>query len=165
MSAVAIAAAIAPRESWQRVAAIGAMAAMAPDLDGVPGLLVGFGGSGLMAHRGLTHSVCVAVAGAACLSVVTWRRTGMSHARLFIYLAVAMVSHGVLDTFSNFGSGIGVALLSPLSPRRFNAPWQPIRGELSEFAWCLVPLIVLTVGVLRLRHIRVRERWRARPVV
>ena len=162
ISAVAIAAAIAPRQSWRRVASIGALAAVAPDLDGLPRLL-GWNTSALLVHRGLTHSVWFAVAAAACLSVGTWRRSGASRTRMFVFLALALLSHGVLDTFSNYGSGVGVALLSPLSAHRFNAPWQPITGEISEFAFCLIPLTLLTVGILHVRRIPLSVHGRREP--
>jgi len=164
MSAVAIASAIAPRESWRRVAAIGTVAAIAPDLDAVPKLLGHWTDSVLMAHRGLTHSVWFAMAAAACFCVTSWRPGGMSRTRTFVYLAAALLSHGLLDTFSDFGDGIGVALLSPVTQERFKAPWQPITGEISEVLFCLIPLTALTVGVLRKRRIQLPIPDRDQPV-
>jgi inner membrane protein len=69
-------------------------------------------------------------------------------------------SHGLLDMFTNGGSG--VALFAPFDVTRYRFPWTPIevspigmrffseRGLEtfeSEFVWVWIPAILLVVGV------------------
>jgi inner membrane protein len=63
---------------------------------------------------------------------VLWLRRGASlHRRLragfgrcFAFLFAALASHGLLDAFTNGGSGI--AFLWPFSDGRYFAPWRPV---------------------------------------
>jgi inner membrane protein len=111
----------APRFSW----VLGAVAATLPDLD-VVGFRLGISYGDPLGHRGLTHSLVVALLAGV---LVSWsiRRHAMSSGerfRLTSYLVLAIASHGLLDAMTT--GGLGVALLAPLSNTRYFFPWRPI---------------------------------------
>jgi inner membrane protein len=71
-----------------------------------------------------------------------------------------MASHGILDTFTNGGSG--VALFAPFDLTRYVAPWRPLivspiafaffsqwgaRVLLSELGWIWLPATLLVLLV------------------
>jgi inner membrane protein len=102
---------------------LGAVAAIVPDFD-VIGFRFGVDYGDLLGHRGLSHSL--AFAGLMAGGIVLLSRSLPARARLpaWLYLALAVASHGVFDAFTN--GGLGVALLAPFSDKRFFFPWQPI---------------------------------------
>ena len=112
-----------PRRFWVAAAVCGAL----PDIDSL-GRPFGFSGwdNMLGGHRGFTHSLFFAVLAAA--AIAAWRvrdaRWEGSPLRLWLCLALAVASHGFLDCFTTYGSG--VALLAPFSWQRFTAPWHPL---------------------------------------
>jgi inner membrane protein len=108
----------------RHVALIGAGAAIIPDLD-VVGFRFGIEYADLLGHRGLSHSLLVAALCAAFISSV-WARALPAHTRFlaWLYLALAIASHGIFDALTN--GGLGVALLAPFSNARFFFPWTPI---------------------------------------
>ena len=159
MAAVAIGAAMAPKTPWRPLVITGAVCAMVPDLDALPRLFGGHDIAALGGHRGFTHSITFAVLGG--LVVAPWWKDGRG--RVFAYIFLATLSHGVLDAFSNFGRSAGVAFLMPFAATRFSAPWQPIRSELTEFVWCLAPLTCLAWLALRIRGIRSPRGGHAPP--
>ncbi|MEO8039645.1 MAG: metal-dependent hydrolase, partial [Betaproteobacteria bacterium] len=106
----------------RRLLLMGLAAAILPDLD-VLSFRLGISYGDAFGHRGFSHSLLVAVLSAwaaACAS----GPLRSSFARVFWFVAVAMASHGILDTFTNGGQG--VALLWPGSAERFFAPVRPI---------------------------------------
>lgn len=139
--------------------AAGMAAAVLPDLD-VIAFRFGITYASGFGHRGFSHSlffaVCVALIGAC---VFRCYRTGF--ARAFAFLFLSIVSHGVLDSFTNGGSGI--AFLWPWSMDRFYAPVQfievsPLRLErlfsargitvlLSELVWVWTPFALVGLGL------------------
>ena len=112
-----------PRRRRLVVAVALAVLAAAPDLD-VMGLWLGIPYAHPLGHRGLTHSLFfAAVVGLA--SFPLWRRAGLErprHAAALVFLALA--SHGLLDTFTD--AGLGVGLLIPLDDERYFAPFRPL---------------------------------------
>ena len=72
------------------------------------------------------ESVGPALADGVSAAVVFLSRSHSARARFpgWLYLALAMASHGLFDAFTN--GGLGVALLAPFSNERFFFPWQPI---------------------------------------
>ena len=101
--------------------------AMLPDADVLPPML-GLWGEGYSSHRGVSHSLAFAV-GAGLLATVLFfpeerRRFGTAGWRLSLFFAAVMASHGVLDAFTDGGSG--VEFLWPFDGTRFFAPWRPI---------------------------------------
>lgn len=105
-------------------AVLGAFAAVVPDFD-VVGFRFGVDYADLLGHRGLSHSLPFAAALAAGILLVS-SRSLPDRARFpaWLYLALAIASHGILDAFTD--GGLGVALLAPFSNERFFFPWQPI---------------------------------------
>ncbi len=105
------------------VVAMGAALAVVPDLD-VVGLAFGWGLDHPLGHRGLSHSL-VAAAGLAALATVALRaQAGESRWRVWLVLALAAASHGVLDAFTN--GGRGVAFFAPFFDTRWHFAVRPI---------------------------------------
>ena len=111
----------APRFTW----AIGAVLAVLPDLD-VIGFRFGVAYGDPLGHRGLTHSLLVAMLVGSAIAWACsrhWDRVG-ERVQLGAYLAVALASHGLLDAMTT--GGLGIALLAPLDNTRYFFPWRPI---------------------------------------
>jgi inner membrane protein len=109
-----------PRAS---VVALGAALAVVPDLD-VAGLAFGWGLDHPLGHRGLSHSLSAAAALAAVATLAIPARPAESRWRLWLVLAVAAASHGILDAFTN--GGRGVAFFAPVVDTRWHFPARPI---------------------------------------
>jgi len=101
---------------------------LAPDLD-IIAFRFGIPYAAPFGHRGAAHSLCVAVALASIAAGAT-RLTreqvagGPTPTSLWLLCASVAVSHALLDTLTD--GGLGVALLWPVSNRRYFAPWRPI---------------------------------------
>lgn len=95
----------------------------APDLD-VLTFRLGIPYAHPLGHRGFSHSLLfAALVGAA--SLLLWRRFAPGRARVCAVLTfLAVASHGILDTFTDAGLGIG--LFIPFDDGRYFAPWRPI---------------------------------------
>ena len=123
-----------------------------PDLD-VVAFPLGIPYGARLGHRGLSHSVLlalligllVALAASGLLGVVWWR--------LWPCFFAALASHPLLDALTD--GGLGVALFWPFDERRYFFPWRPIcvspiglagfsrrglRALLSEMLWVWLPL-------------------------
>jgi inner membrane protein len=103
--------------------ALGAVLAVVPDLD-VVGLAFGWGLDHHLGHRGLSHSLLVAALLAALATMTMPARAGESRWRVWLVLALAMASHGLLDALTN--GGRGVAFLAPFVETRWHFPVRPI---------------------------------------
>lgn len=105
-------------------ALLGAVAAVVPDFD-VVGFRFGIDYADLLGHRGLSHSLLFAAVFATAIVFVS-SRSLPTRARFpaWLYLALAIASHGLFDAFTD--GGLGVALLAPFSNERFFFPWRPI---------------------------------------
>jgi inner membrane protein len=103
----------------------GAACAVAPDLD-VIGLWFGVPWQHVLGHRGLTHSLCFAAALAAGVVLTAFRGPQWRGRRLrvWLFLAMATASHGMLDALND--ARLGVALFSPFDNTRYLFPWRPI---------------------------------------
>ena len=145
-----------------------ALLAAAPDLD-VVGLRLGIPYDHALGHRGLSHSLFFALGVAAMLGVA-WRFCAPSRwwAGVPVLAFLALASHGLLDTLTDAGLGIG--LLLPFDETRYFAPWRPLLTSplsveaffsgagvsilRSEIAWLGPPIVaVAAVGWV------VRRRW------
>ena len=149
-----------PRGLWW----LGVLGAMAPDLD-VVAFALGVPYAHPLGHRGLWHSLPFAAFSAACLTALAFPRAlpGLSHSRAWLYLFLAIGSHGVLDAATD--GGLGVALLAPFGTRRFFFPFRPIavspigvgaffsaRGLAvtgSELVWVWLPFAALGLALRR----------------
>lgn len=105
-----------------RLVAAGVLAAMLPDLD-VLAFRFGIPYGDAFGHRGASHALLTAAV-VGLVGAAAARHFSAPPLRVFLYLAVATASHGLLDTLTN--GGHGVALLWPWSAERFFAPIQPI---------------------------------------
>jgi inner membrane protein len=117
-----------PRRFW----IAGALCAVLPDLDAIGRPFHAGDVAWLGGHRAFTHSLLFAVLLA---TGVTWAAFGRAEwrrhrGRIWLYLMVATISHGVLDAFTGFGGG--VEFLSPFSTQRFTALWRPITGIVTD---------------------------------
>ena len=138
----------------------GAACAVIPDLD-VIGFRFGVRYGDFWGHRGFTHSLVFAALLASGAALVTfWRGiAGIGPLSLWAYFFLATASHGLLDAMTD--GGLGVALFSPFSNRRYFFSWTPIRVSpigvsnffssrglavlQSELLWVWIPAIVLAV--------------------
>lgn len=103
--------------------ALCALLAVLPDAD-VIAYVFAVPHHSLWAHRGISHSLLVAGLVAALVTVWARRRVPLPALRLWVCLALAMASHGVIDTLTVGGEG--VALLAPIDATRYLAPWRPM---------------------------------------
>ena len=162
-AASVLAPSVTPRRFWVAAAVCGAL----PDIDGL-GLPFGFRAWGDMlgGHRVFTHSLLFA--GIAAAAITAWRVRDVhwegSPLRLWLCLALAVASHGLLDCLTTYGSG--VALLAPFSWERLSAPWHPIGavgGRMSmaarlsalignEVMWVWLPASLILLVYLYRRH-------------
>jgi inner membrane protein len=146
--------------------ALGAMCAVAPDLD-VISVFFGVPYRHMLGHRGLSHSICFAgVLASAVTAVVRWSLPGSPGAtRLWVFFFLSTASHGLLDAMTN--GGLGVAFFAPFSDKRYFLPWRPIlvspisidtffsyrgvRVMWSELGWVWLPAALVFLAGLALR--------------
>lgn len=152
----------------RRVCIVAMACALAPDLDWFTGVLpIGEGHS--LAHRGLSHSLVAAALITAAAMLIAFRDR-LGSPRIWLCMAAATLSHGLLDAWT-FG-GTGVAFLAPFSDVRYVAHWQPLfvspiplSGRL--LAWLLLSLgtELVWVGLPGLAVFLLARRWdrRAAP--
>ena len=146
-----------------RLLLVGVAVSMLPDLDTFASR-VGIPYEITLGHRGATHSLAFAC-GVALLGACACRALRTGYGRAFWFLLLAAASHGVLDAFTNGGTGI--AFLWPWSAARFFAPLRPIevaplrlsallspRGAtvlLSELLWVWLPCGLAGLGLAGVR--------------
>lgn len=149
----------------KRLLVAGVVASILPDLD-VLAFRFHIAYGDVLGHRGASHSLAFAllmglVACALAQQLKTHRVTA------FWFVAVCMVSHGVLDMFTN--GGYGAALWWPVSDVRVFAPWQVIEVSplslrrvfsakglavlQSELLWVWLPATAVGVLLWARRHI------------
>ena len=151
---------LVPRPMPKRFWILTGFAIALPDLDALArpfgnlALENAFGG-----HRGLTHSIPFAfvLAGLLVFASFPAREWAGNRLRLWLCVALAISSHGLIDTLTGYGQG--VALLAPFSWHRFKSPWTPIgpltgppcrgvlqcsiRGITNELIWVGLPALFL----------------------
>lgn len=101
------------RYGGRKALAAGALLATLPDLD----VLIDYGDpvSGMINHRGFSHSIFILTALALALTVLfrVWRRSPHYGAgRLFLTLWLVLITHPLLDAFTSYGT----QLWWPLTP-------------------------------------------------
>jgi len=111
----------------------GAACAAAPDLDVLGPLWLDVPWNSMLGHRGLTHSLPFAVVLGGLVTALLFRGARWRGHRLvvWLFLAVATASHGVLDALN--AARTGVAFFAPFDATRYFLPWQPI--PVSPFAF------------------------------
>jgi len=111
----------ARKPRWHSMALWSALALL-PDID-VIGFLRGLPYGAPWGHRGATHSLTFAFAGAAVVALgARWR--GRPFVRTFGFASIVLASHGLLDAMTD--GGLGAALFWPFTLTRYFAPWRPI---------------------------------------
>ena len=156
----------------RRVLAVGAVVSIIPDFD-VLAFPLGVSYASAFGHRGFTHSIVFACA-LALIGAIACRSSRVSAMRVFVFLLLAAVSHGVLDSFTN--GGLGIAFLWPWSAERFFAPFRVIevspigvaaifsaRGAAvltSEFVWVWLPCVCVGLALAAMRRIARRDSLR-----
>lgn len=106
----------------RRALLLGTICTVLPDID-VLGLWLGVPDDTPLGHRGLTHSIAFAAALSAALALLAFPRG--TALRVFGFLFLCSVSHGLFDAMTNGGSGI--AFFAPFDETRYFLPWRPIR--------------------------------------
>ncbi len=158
---------------------LGAMCAVAPDLD-VISLLLGVPYRHLLGHRGLSHSLFGAAVLAFVVTAVVRRTLPASPSAppLWVLFFLATGSHGLLDAMTN--GGLGVAFFAPFSDARYFLPWRPIIVSpislsaffsyygltvmWSELGWVWLPSVLVFLAGLALRWRGCRNARRS-PVI
>lgn len=155
----------------------GVIGSVLPDLD-VIAFRIGIPYAAEFGHRGFSHSLLFAVV-VALIGACLYRWLQTTFFRSFLFLFVAVGSHGVLDTLTN--GGLGIALLWPWSEHRYFMPFHPIevaplnpsrflseRGLsvlISELYWVWLPAIGTTVIMVFTRMaFMFRLTGRQRPI-
>jgi inner membrane protein len=149
----------------RRLLLAGAAASIIPDLDVYLGAV-----STSLGHRGITHTIVFALACGACAAFLA-RTFDSRRASAFWFVALAALSHPVLDMFTNGGAGI--PLFWPLTRERFFMPFRMIevsplgiapffseRGMeviVSELQWVWLPAVLAAAAVRSSRR-----AWEAR---
>jgi inner membrane protein len=167
MVAVAGGSMIAPRPLLRTFLIAGAVCAVIPDADAIGRLWSGGGDLGwLGGHRGFTHSVTFAALLGILAPLFTLGRARWDGYRLLfgLFVALATVSHGLLDTTTSVGAvHDGVQLLSPFSSRQFTLSRHLVHGPFSELFYLLLPLLAITRAVWYYRGIPWPRRRGERP--
>jgi inner membrane protein len=121
-------------------------------------------------HRGFTHSLAFALLAGAGVVALFFR--GASHkVSLVAFFFLATASHPLLDALTN--GGLGVALFSPFSNRRYFFPFRPVQVSpigvrpffsewglaviLSELLWVWLPCTLVAASVLIWRRKREKQ--------
>ena len=167
IAAVAIGGVAVEGRSRAAIWGLGALCAVAPDLD-VVSLLFGIPYSHVLGHRGLSHSLLVAALLATLVTALARRNLAESPgtAKLWLFFFLATASHGFLDAMTN--GGLGVAFFAPFSDTRYFLPWRPIlvspisihvflgyrgvRVMWSELGWIWLPAALVLLAGLALRR-------------
>lgn len=156
---LAIGLGLGPRIVPPRLLLAGVAAAILPDMD-VVAFHLGIPYEHALGHRGFSHAlVTAAIVGLVAMLAAPWLKAARWTA--FLFLAVCMASHGLLDMLTDGGKG--VALFWPLTEQRFFFPWHRIevspigikrilsaRGvevAISELRWVWLPSAVACLGL------------------
>jgi inner membrane protein len=143
----------------------GALLSAAPDLDAI-GYFAGVPYEAWCGHRGCTHSLVFAAGVALLLTPWLARRCALPALRVWLFLFVAMASHGLIDMATDGGLGIALAwpfdgvrlfwpvrpiTVAPLGVRAFFSAWG-LEVLYSEMVWIWLPAVALGLVGLLLRR-------------
>ena len=168
VATLAIGTVVLPARTPGRVWTLGVLCAMAPDLD-VISFPLGISYSDMLGHRGVTHSIAFALALSSLALVLTFRDSAFDRMRwrIWLFVLLAIGSHGPLDALTNGGNGI--AFFAPFSAQRYFFPVTPIevspigfgfvserglRVLASEFVWVWIPSLAIAAIAVSLRRRR-----------
>ncbi|MBD64202.1 MAG: hypothetical protein CME62_03290 [Halobacteriovoraceae bacterium] len=153
----------------KRLVIICILCSILPDLD-VLAFKLGIAYSHPLGHRGFTHSIIFALISCAWLRFLFFKDYSAPQKRMiFILLFLSMMSHGVLDAFTN--GGLGVGFFIPFDNTRYFFPTRPIQVSpigmnffsyggvltlLSEFKFIVLPVGGLLVAKLIYRKLAIK---------
>ncbi len=151
-----------------RCAAALAIASVFPDAD-VLAFSLGIPYEHYLGHRGISHSLSFAFASSLAIGLTEFRRVAITRLQrlwLISLFFVSMASHGLLDSLTNGGLGIG--LLLPFHEGRFFSPWRPLEvspigvqgflsGNVSAVLASEVVIVLLPLGVFLLAALVIRK--------
>src|SRR5215813_3872297 len=168
VAAVAVGAVAVGGRSREPIWALGALCAVAPDLDVVTSFVFRIPYRDMLGHRGLSHSLLAAAVLALLATAVArpaWPESPGA-ATLGLYFFAAAASHGLLDAMTN--GGLGVAFFAPFSDTRYFFSWRPIlvspislhvffgyhgvRVMWSELGWIWLPSSLIVLAGLTWRR-------------
>ncbi len=147
---------------------LSAACSVLPDIDAI-GFYYGIHYGDLLGHRGFSHSLTFALM-AGLLAVIfgfpAVERFSKKWWSLVAFFFAVMASHGVLDSMTDKGMGVGFFI--PFDNTRYFMPWRPIFASpmrisrffsrtglevlTAEIIWIWLPLFVLVLGVTWLRR-------------
>lgn len=108
----------------KKVVLLGIVSSILPDVD-VLAFNYGIDYESMLGHRGLTHSIFFALVWAFVLILLFHRKNVLSSKRyLFVFYALCVFSHAVLDALTT--GGAGVAFFAPFHGARYFLPWRVI---------------------------------------
>ena len=148
--------------------------AILPDAD-VIGFKFGIPYAHMFGHRGFFHSPSFALIFGLIVSLIFFKRNRKLLSKEFmfywVYFFLITASHGLLDTLTN--GGLGIALLSPFSDKRFFFWETPIQVSpiglkafltgrsllvlKSEIVYVWVPLLIATLLIVILRRLKIKN--------
>lgn len=145
-----------------RVLFLGMIFSMLPDAD-VAAFKFGIPYEHMLGHRGVSHSLLFAVFLGGCTAFLP-AFTRMRF-RIFLFLFIATVSHGILDAMTTGGKGVGFfipftderyffslrpILVSPLTVKGFftERGWKIFQSEL-VWVWSPAALVALVIFLVR----------------
>ena len=153
------------------------MAAVLPDADVIGYQYLYIPYDHILGHRGFFHSPCFAALFSLVAVSLFFRQEQVLSRRWWAYVVFFFVvgaSHGLLDAMTNGGRGI--ALLSPISNKRYFLPWTPIevspltvraflsqRGPTvmkSEIVWIWIPVVSIALFGWIVRRIKLQPSGR-----
>lgn len=109
-----------PETSLRRQVAVGALIGASPDLDFVPGLIVG---EAARFHHGPSHSLAFALA----VAVVAWLVASRDRWRWALVAGLSYTSHLLLDALTaDPSSPVGMQLFWPVSEAYVASPFRPL---------------------------------------
>ena len=152
-----------------RLLVLGILLSILPDFD-VIAFKFGIPYSSQWGHRGFTHSLFFAIVMGLTFAYLFSSKLESNRVRVFVFLFIAMASHGLLGMFTD--GGLGIALLWPFTSARYFWPHQVIKVSpisigffshwglhtlISEFFWIWLPslftAIFLFLGVRLYRRV------------
>ena len=122
---IAVAVAVARRPLPWRLVLAAAVAAAAPDIDGLFKRLLAVPPDSIYSHRGATHSLFAALI-AGLLAAALHKSLRVPALTAGLAIGAAMASHGLLDMMADGGQA--VAYWWPFSSLRLFADWRPIHS-------------------------------------
>lgn len=118
---------------------LGLLLSILPDAD-VIAFKFGIPYGDMLGHRGFSHSLVSAVI--LSLALCALPRFTEQRVRIFLFLFISAISHGVLDAMTT--GGLGVGFFIPFTADRYFLPLRPIRvsplsikGFLTSRGWAI----------------------------